>query len=380
MKTKTGIERIKQHASIFENKRVGLITNPTGIDSMFKTTIDIMKEETNLVSLFSPEHGIRGNLQAGVHLDNYIDPQTNAMVFSLYGQTRKPTKEMMETIDCLAMDIQEVGSRFYTYIYTMAYAMMACKEFDKEFVIFDRPNPIGCNEVEGNILDLAYRSFVGYYAMPQRYGMTIAELAKMFNEEFGIGCKLHVVLMENYTRDMSFEDTLLPWVSPSPNIPTIDTAYAYNGTCIFEGTNVSEGRGTTKPFEVVGAPWVDGFEYANALNRLNLPGVHFRPFFFTPMFSKQEKQLCGGVQLHVTDRLAFKPVKTGWSMLHVIRELYPNDFKVLDPYVAGRPCMLDYNTGGEFIRNNRYTLEQLFNILDRETKDFEATRSKYLIY
>jgi len=380
MKTKTGIERIKQHASIFENKRVGLITNPTGIDSMFKTTIDIMKEETNLVSLFSPEHGIRGNLQAGVHLDNYIDPQTNAMVFSLYGQTRKPTQEMMETIDCLAMDIQEVGSRFYTYIYTMAYAMMACKEFDKEFVIFDRPNPIGCNEVEGNILDLAYRSFVGYYAMPQRYGMTIAELAKMFNEEFGIGCKLHVVLMENYTRDMSFEDTLLPWVSPSPNIPTIDTAYAYNGTCIFEGTNVSEGRGTTKPFEVVGAPWVDGFEYANALNRLNLPGVHFRPFFFTPMFSKQEKQLCGGVQLHVTDRLAFKPVKTGWSMLHVIRELYPNDFKVLDPYVAGRPCMLDYNTGGEFIRNNRYTLEQLFNILDRETKDFEATRSKYLIY
>jgi len=380
MRTITGIERVDEFLNLFTNKRVGLITNPTGIDTKFKTSIDILMEKTNLVSLFSPEHGIRGNLQAGVHLETYVDEKTNATVFSLYGKTRKPTQEMMDTIDVLAMDIQEIGSRFYTYIYTMAYSMMACKEFDKEFVIFDRPGPIGTKDCEGNILDVEYRSFVGYYPMLQRYGLTIGELAKMFNEEFEIGCKLHVVPVKNYTRDMTYLDTKLPWVAPSPNIPTLEAAYAYNGTCIFEGTNLSEGRGTTKPFEVVGAPWIDGFEYAEALNKLNLPAVRFRPFFFTPMFSKNEKQLCGGVQLHISDFNAFKPVKTGWAMLKIVRDLYPNDFKILDPYVPGRPCMLDYNTGGDFIRKDLYNLPELFEILEKDTKEFSKTRTKYFIY
>ncbi|HOI47086.1 MAG TPA: DUF1343 domain-containing protein [Bacilli bacterium] len=380
MKTVLGIERVDEFRQLFDNKRVGLITNPTGIDSNFKTSIDILKETTNLVSLFSPEHGIRGNLQAGVHLDTYVDEKTNATVFSLYGKTRKPNEEMMSTLDVLAMDIQDGGSRFYTYIYTMAYAMMACKEFDKEFVIFDRPGPIGVKDFEGNILDIEYRSFVGYYPILQRYGMTIGELAYMFNEEFGIGCKLHIIPMKNYNRDMLYSDTKLPWVAPSPNFPTVETAYVYNGTCIFEGTNLSEGRGTTKPFEIVGAPWIDGFKYAEELNKLNLPGVYFRPFYFTPMFSKCEKELCGGVQLHILDLKLFKPVKTGWAMLKIVRDMYPNDFKINAPYVEGRPCMLDYNTGGDFMRKDIHTLEELFAIIERDTAIFAKTREKYLLY
>jgi uncharacterized protein YbbC (DUF1343 family) len=380
MKTVLGIERVDEFSQIFRNKKVGLITNPTGIDSQFNSSIDILKEKTSLVSLFSPEHGIRGNLQAGVNLDTYIDEKTKATVFSLYGKTRKPNAEMMDTLDILAMDIQEGGSRFYTYIYTMAYAMMACKEFEKEFVIFDRPGPIGVKDFEGNILDIEYRSFVGYYPMVQRYGMTIGELAKMFNEEFEIGCKLHVIPMLHYNRNMKYIDTKLPWVAPSPNFPTIETAYAYNGTCIFEGTNLSEGRGTTKPFEIVGAPWIDGFLYADKLNQLGLPGVYFRPFYFTPMFSKNEKELCGGVQLHILDFDTFKPVKTGWAMLKIVRDLYPKDFIINKPYVEGRPCMLDYNTGGDFMRKDIYSLEELFEILDKDTKEFSKTREKYLIY
>ncbi len=377
---KLGIDCIDQHLDYFKGKRVGLITNPTGMNSDHISTIDVLKDKVNLVCLFSPEHGVRGHMQAGVRFDSYIDEETGIIVYSLYTKDKRPTKEMLDTIDVLCIDIQDAGSRFYTYIYTMAYAMMACKEHSKEFVVFDRPNPVNGVDVEGNILDIEYRSFVGYYPIVQRHGMTMGELAKMFNEEFEIGCQLYVVPMEGWNRNQYYDETGLLWAMPSPNLPTITTAILYNATCIFEGTNVSEGRGTTAPFEYIGAPYISPKDLEKALNQLCLPGVYFRRQYFTPTFSKHEKEVCGGVQVHVIDRESFLPVHTGWAMLEVIRTMYPNDFKVLPPYKEGNHCMLQFNTGCNYIMEHQYTLEEQFHILDSDTQKFKETRKKYLIY
>lgn len=377
---KLGIDCINDYLGFFKGKRVGLITNPTGMDSEYRSTIDVLNEKTNLVALFSPEHGIRGNIQAGEKLTTYTDEKTGCTVYSLYGETRRPTEEMMKDIDVLCIDIQDVGSRFYTYLYTMSYAMEACKKYDKEFVVFDRPNPIGANIYEGNILDLKYRSFVGYYPILQRYGLTMGEAAYLFNEEYEIGCKLKIIQMQGYDRNMYWEDTKKLWIAPSPNIPTPDSAIVYNCTCVFEGTNLSEGRGTTAPFEIVGAPWIDPYEYSQILNDMKFEGVYFRPMFFTPTFSKNSGKMCGGVFLHILDREKFQAVKVGWAMLDVVRKMYPNDFQVNKPYVEGRPCMLEYETGGSFIKDMTYTLEEQFEIIDRDTKEFGKIREKYLLY
>lgn len=377
---KLGIDCIDNYLHLFAGKRVGLITNPTGINSLFKSTIQVLKEKTNLVALYSPEHGVRGNIQAGEKVTSYIDDETGIIVHSLYGDKKKPSKEIMDEIDIMCIDIQDVGSRFYTFIYTMAYAMMGCAEFGKEFVVFDRPNPAGCVKYEGNILDLEYRSFVGYYPIVQRHGMTICEIAKLFNEEYKIGCKLTNILMEGYRRNMYYEDTGKLWVIPSPNFPTPSTAIVYNTTCIFEGTNISEGRGTTIPFEVVGAPFVEAEKYAQALNDIGLKGVFFRPLYFTPTFSKHSGKMCGGVQVHVTDKEEFEAVKTSWAMLDVISKMYPNDYEVLPPYVAGKHCMLEFNTGCGFIMNKSKTLKEQFEIIDNDTKEFGKIREKYLLY
>jgi len=377
---KLGIDCIDQNMDFFKGKRVGLITNPTGINSNFISTIDVLKEKVNLVALFSPEHGVRGSFQAGVQFDTYIDDKTNVPVYSLYNKGKRPTKEMLDEIDVLCIDIQDGGSRFYTYIYTMAYSMQACKDYGKDFVVFDRPNPCNGVSVEGNILDIEYRSFVGYYPIVQRHGMTIAELAKLFNEEFNIGCNLKLINMEGWNREMHYEDTNLLWVMPSPNFPTPLTSIVYNATCIFEGTNMSEGRGTTAPFQIVGAPYVNPFVYADELNKFKFEGVYFRPHFFTPTFSKSAGLLCGGVELHVLDKKLFSPVKVGWAMLDVVRKLYPNDFKVLPPWQEGRPCMLEFNTGCSYIKDQIYSLEEQFDILKKETAEFKNTRTKYLLY
>jgi len=377
---KLGIDCIDNYLSVFEGKRVGLITNPTGINSEYKSTIEVLKEKTNLVALFSPEHGVRGNIQAGEKLDTYIDEASGCVVHSLYGKTKKPTDEMMDSIDVMCIDSQDAGSRFYTFIYTMAYAMMACKEHGKTFVVFDRPNPVNASTYEGNILDLEYRSFVGYYPILQRHGMTICELADLFNREYEIGCDLKLIKMEDYDRTKYYDELDCLWVIPSPNLPTINSAVVYNATCIFEGTNISEGRGTTLPFEVVGAPFIKGEDLARELNNLNLGGVYFRPMYFTPTFSKHEKKMCGGVQLHVLDREKFNTVKVGWSMLHVIRTMYPEDFVVLKPWTEGRPCMLEFETGCGYIKEMKYSLEEQMEILDRETAEFGKTREKYLLY
>ena len=376
-----GIENIDNYANIFEGKRVGLITNPTGITSDFVSSIDVLRKKTNLVALFSPEHGVRASIQAGMHLDTYVDDETGITVFSLYGKSKKPSKEVMDNVDVLTIDIQDNGSRYYTFIYTMAYAMMACAEFDKEFVVFDRPNPINGAKVEGNHLDVEkYRSFVGYYDIPQRHGLTIGELALLFNDKFGINCKLHVIPMIGWERDMDFEDTNLPWIIPTPNIPTVATTYVYNTTCIFEGTNVAEGRGTTTPFELVGAPWIKAERLAEDLNSYNLPGVYFRPQWFTPTFSKYKDELCGGVFLHITDRKAFNSMRTSWVMLNHIRTKYPDDFKINKPYVEGRPTLFHFEAGHDTIIDNSVSLEEQFKLLDEAQSDFIKLREKYLLY
>ena len=383
MKNRTilGIERVDEFKEVFEGKRVGLITNPTGIDGNFKSSIDILREKTNLVGLFSPEHGVRASIQAGVHLDTYIDDETGITVYSLYGKSKKPSKELMDKLDIMSIDIQDCGSRYYTFIYTMAYCMMACAEFDKEFVVFDRPNPINCEQVEGNKLDVEkYRSFVGYYPIAQRHGMTMGELAQLFNEEYGIGCKLTVIPMLNYERWMDFEDTKLPWVIPTPNLPTVATAYAYNATCIFEGTNVAEGRGTTTPFELIGAPWIKAERLAEELNGYGLKGVYFRPQWFTPTFSKYQGELCGGVYVHITDRKQFEALKTSWTMLYHIRTKYSEHFAINKPYVEGRPTLFHYEAGDDDIIDNAISLNEQIVKLERETEEFKEISKKYYIY
>lgn len=376
---KLGIERIHEYKSLFEGKRIGLITNPTGVDANFKSTIEILHEIGTLVSLFSPEHGVRGNVQAGVKLDPYVDPETNAMVYSLYGETRKPTAEMMADIDVLCFDIQDVGARFYTFIYTMAFALEACKLYQKKMVVFDRPNPLGGVAVEGNLLDLNFRSFVGYYSIPQRYGLTIGELANFFNETEGIHADLTVIPMSGYRRSMHFIDTGLPFVLPSPNIPTIDTIYAYMATCYFEGTNLSEGRGTTKPFQIFGAPWFNSKLTIEALKAYDLPGVQFRKHYFTPVFSKHANVLCEGLEMFVQDVHAFEPVKTGVILIHVIRQLHP-EFQFIQPPKTSQNLFFNLLMGTDIIEKNRLSLADLLTKMEVDSKRFITMKERYHLY
>ena len=290
-------ELLDEEKALIDGKKVGLITNPTGVDQELNSIVDILNndEDVDLTALYGPEHGVRGSAQAGEYVDFYTDEQTGLPVYSLYGKTRKPTPEMLEDIDVLLFDIQDVGTRFYTYIYTMAYAMEAAQENDIPFIVLDRPNPIGGDKVEGPVLDPDFKSFVGNYPIPLRHGMTVGELAKLFNNEYDIGADLTVVEMDGYDRSMDYNDTDMSFVAPSPNMPTVDTAYVYPGAALIEGTNVSEGRGTTRPFELIGAPFINSTELAAAMNKLDLPGVRFRASSFTPAFSKHAGELTHGV-------------------------------------------------------------------------------------
>lgn len=326
---KCGIDNIKSADNLLKGKRIGLITNPTGLDKSFRSTVDILNESYNLVCMFSPEHGVRGDLQAGDHVDSYIDSLTGLPVYSLYGETPHISEEIMNDIDVIVFDIQDVGARFYTFLYTLSYAMEDAKKYDKEVVVLDRINPLG-GKVEGTVLNMNFRSFVGRFPIATRYGLTIGEYANYINDKMKINCKLQVVKCEGYRRSLYYDDTDLEWVSPSPNIPTIDTAVCYIGTCIFEGTNISEGRGTTKPFQFVGAPFVKPREVIEILNSYNLPGVRFRETYFTPTFSKHQNKLCGGVQLHVYDRDSFMSFKTGLCLLYAIKKTSP-EFEFLPP-------------------------------------------------
>ncbi|RAS78083.1 hypothetical protein A4R27_18065 [Priestia endophytica] len=379
-KVELGVETLfREHKNLLKGKRVGLITNPTGVDSELRSSVDLFAEDPDieLTALYGPEHGVRGDAQAGDKVDYYIDEKTGLPVYSLYGDTRKPTPEMLKNVDILVFDIQDVGARFYTYIYTMAYAMEAAKEQGIPFVVLDRPNPLGGEVVEGPVLEEKYSSFVGKYPIPLRHGMTVGELAQLFNKEFGIGADLTVVKMKKWKRSFDYDETNLPFVMPSPNMPTLETAFVYPGTGLIEGTNVSEGRGTTKPFELLGAPFINGTELSEKLNNLHLDGVKFRAASFTPSFSKHSGQLSHGVQVYVTDREKYQSVETGLHIVKTIHDLYGEEFSF------NKSGNFDLLIGNSWVREE---LEKGTNVEDiiakwqKDTKAFKKIRKQYLLY
>jgi uncharacterized protein YbbC (DUF1343 family) len=386
---KLGLEVLFQsRLDLLDGARVGLIVNPASINSRFEHAADLFHQHPriNLTALLGPQHGIRGETQDNmIEWQSFRDERTDVPAYSLYGETRKPTPEMLADIDVLVFDIQDVGTRVYTFIHTMALAMEAARECGKRFIVLDRPNPINGVQFEGNILEPEFQSFVGMFPIPMRHGMTVGELALMFNREFGIGCVIEVVKMEGWRRAVWFDETGLPWVLPSPNVPTVDTAVVYPGTVMFEGTNVSEGRGTTRPFEIIGAPFVDPYALIAELKKDPLPGVVFRPLRFQPTFHKFAGEICGGIQLHVVDRESFKPVITGVAIVGAIRRLYPGHFEWTKPpyeYVYDK-LPFDVINGSARLREQ---IESGVSVSEIEASwsdglnDFAGRRAGYLLY
>jgi uncharacterized protein YbbC (DUF1343 family) len=330
-----GIDRLlTTHRRAIEGRRIGLLCNPASIDAQFQHTADRLFNDpgVTLSALFGPQHGFRSDLQ-----DNMIetphgrDCRRKVPVFSLYSETREPTDEMLDHLDLLVVDLQDVGTRVYTFVYTMANCMRAAARRGLPVIVCDRPNPIGGDDVEGAYLQEPWTSFVGQFPIPMRHGMTIGELALLFNDAFGLGADLEIVPIEGWRRSMYHDETGLPWIIPSPNLPTLDSAIVYPGAVLIEGTMLSEGRGTTRPFELIGAPWIDGERLADAMNARALPGVHFRPVFFEPTFQKHAKHTCGGCQLHVLDRRTFAPVRTTVAVIEEFYRQNPDRFAWRNP-------------------------------------------------
>jgi uncharacterized protein YbbC (DUF1343 family) len=317
-----------------KGSRIGVVCNHASLDRDFGHLIDKVAaaDGVTLSAIFGPQHGFRSDVQDNmVETPHGDDPRRRVPIYSLYSETREPTAEMLRGIDALVIDLQDIGARIYTYIYTMANCMRAAARHGVQVIVCDRPNPVAGTQVEGACLEPGWESFVGQFAIPMRHGMTIGELAKLFNDGLGIGAPLDVVRMEGWSRTTYADGTGLPWVMPSPNMPTLDTAIVYPGTVLFEGTMLSEGRGTTRPFELVGAPWIEAERFAAQMNGLGLPGVYFRPAGFEPTFQKHAKQPCGGCQIHVTDRDAFRPVFTGVALIDTLRRLDTDRFAWRQP-------------------------------------------------
>ena len=384
-----GLERLLEApATKLRSARVGLICNQASVNHNFHHAADLLfaHPEVNLTALFGPQHGIRGDVQDNmIETSHTVDRVTGLPIHSLYSETREPTQAMLENVDVLVFDMQDVGCRIYTFAYTMANCMRAAKQFQKKVIVCDRPNPITGLAVAGNVLEEAQASFVGQFSIPTRHGMTLGELARLFNDHFGIDCDLEVVPMEGWSRKYWQDETDAPWVMPSPNIPTIDSATVFPGTVHFEGTQISEGRGTTKPFELVGAPYVQPEEYAAALNDLNYPGVFFRSSVFRPTFQKHGGVSCGGVQIHVTDRNEFEPVISGVAMVKLAFDMYPDEFRWKEPpyeYVFDRNPF-DVIAGTSSLRESFERGDSLASIessWQASLAEFAEVRDRYLLY
>ena len=389
-----GVENLLEPAALetLRDQRVGLITNPTGADRELRSTIDLLVEAQGtggftMTALFGPEHGVRGAEPAGGAVGDYIDEKTGLPVRSLYGETQKPTPEMLADVDVLVFDIQDIGARFYTYIWTLYYAMQAAGENGKRFVVLDRPNPLG-TDIEGFVLEPELSSFVGLREIPQTHGLTVGELARLFNGEFLNGeVTLEVVEMSGYDPEEPPVQEL-PWVLPSPNIPTPDTAVVYAGTGLIESLNISEGRGTTTPFLWFGAPFITEAQVDQLLETLRaaeLPGVLYRPMFATPTTSKHAGVFCGGLQLHVTDAAAYEPVRTG---IHVIAALLRTVEEVdwregEDCRTEDDVCWIDKLTGTKRTRQmleDGESPEAIVAAWRREARRFEVTTKRYRLY
>ena len=386
-RVRTGLEELLSRPARLRGARVGLIANPTAVTADLTHAALHLKslKGSKLAALFGPEHGVFANAQDLEEVGDLKDPQTGLRVFSLYGETRIPTAKMLAGIDVLVFDIQDVGSRYYTFIYTLLHAMQACAAHRVRLVVLDRPNPIGGTRVQGNLLDPRFLSFVGMHPLAVRHGMTVGELALMFADELGLSLDLEVVPMKNYRRAMDFEDTGLPWVLPSPNMPTVDTAYVYPGGCLIEGTNLSEGRGTTRPFHLVGAPWLDAWKLADDLTRAGLGGLGFRPCYFTPTFHKHAGVVCGGVEVHITDR---RKIDAFYAYLVIIEKARaqnkskfawrkpPYEYEFIKPPIDILCGTSDVREAIEAGRPVRRFKEQF----ESESAAFEVIRRPYLMY
>lgn len=369
-----------------EGWRLGLITNSSSLNAAFESTIELCARLTRvrLSALFACEHGLRGERQAGVLFEDEHDERLGIPVFSLYGSSgKKPQPHMLEAVDAMIIDIQDVGVRFYTYLSTLKILLESCAEAGKPVIVLDRPNPLGGGDGEGGLLVNGFESFVGAARLPIRTGLTIGETARYFNSLSANPCELQVVAMTGWSRSMSYSDTGLPWTMPSPNMPTLDTVLTYAGVCLFEGTNMSEGRGTTRPFEIVGAPWLDGERAAYAFNRRGLPGVHAHPHYFTPSFSKHQGELCGGVRLFVTDPDVFRSVRTGLHLLNAMQRQHPDRFEWLPPYREGGRPFIDLLTGSDLLRTalaEEDGLERILTVWEADEASWRLLRKPYELY
>ncbi|WP_339239171.1 DUF1343 domain-containing protein [Paenibacillus sp. FSL R5-0517] len=384
---KTGVDLLSRGLSHpwLTGARIGLITNPTGITADFVSTIDVCAGLANaeLTALYACEHGLDGELQAGVRFGDMHHPRLDIPVFSLYGDHKRPTPAMLAGVDTVLFDIQDVGVRYYTYASTLFHMMEACALSGKRMLILDRPNPLGGDVVEGGVLNAGYESLVGAWRVPIRTGLTVGELALMVNSEMDVPCELDVVAMEGWQRAMEFADCGLPWMLPSPNMPTLDSVRVYAGTCLFEGTNVSEGRGTTRPFEWIGAPWVEGKRLAERFREYKLEGVHVHPVYMSPTFSKHAGELCGGVRIFVTDSRKFRAVETGLVLVHELVSLYPEQFCWLEPPEPGSRYFIDLLTGGKVVRETIHDRTEFVCLMEAwkvQAAEWKERRKPFLLY
>jgi uncharacterized protein YbbC (DUF1343 family) len=387
---KTGLETLLDETSRggrLRGARVGLVCNPASVDTTLVHAADrLIEAGVKLTALFGPQHGFRSDLQDNmIETPHARDARRRVPVYSLYSETREPTPEMLKEVDLLVVDLQDVGTRVYTFVYTMANCLRAAVRHRLPVLVCDRPNPIGGTQVEGPVLDPAFASFVGQFAIPLRHGMTMAELARLFNDEFGIGAEVEIVPLRGWERAAYYDVTGLPWVMPSPNMPSLETAVVYPGMVLFEGTQLSEGRGTTRPFELVGAPWIDGDRFSDAMNARALPGVRFRAAFFEPTFQKHARQTCGGCQLHVTDRQAFQPVRTAVALLDEFRRQDPARFQWRQPpYEYEHEKMpIDILSGSPALRAQIERDEDPLRIEESwmpGLERFAPVRAEYLLY
>lgn len=382
-----GSERLLATAAL-DGRRVGVVCNPASVDAQLRNVADRLAAHprARLGAIFGPQHGFRSDVQDNMIETRHAEDEIRRVpVYSLYSETREPTADMLRDLDALVIDLQDVGVRIYTYVYTMANCLKAARRSGLKVFVCDRPNPIGGTQLEGPTLVPGHESFVGLYPIPMRHGMTIGELARLFNEHFGIGADLEVVAMDGWRRDMYFDATGRSWILSSPNIPTFETTLVYPGTVLFEGTNVSEGRGTTRPFELVGAPWVIAERFADEMNRRELPGVFFRPVLFEPTFQKHARVGCGGCQIHVLDRLAFRPVESAVALLEAFRNEGRGQFKWREPpyeyeftrnpfdVLAGSPALREQIEAGVPVADIARSWES-------PVADFAKLRSKFLLY
>jgi uncharacterized protein YbbC (DUF1343 family) len=385
MTVQTGLERLMASPpDSLAGAAVGLLTNPSGITADFQSAVDLLhrSDAVKLAAIFGPEHGVRGDAQAGEHVGSATDARTGLPLHSLYGATMTPTAEMLAGLDALLIDLQDIGVRYATYATSVARAIDGCASARVRVVILDRPNPLNGETVQGNLLDPAFISTVGSDRVTIRHGLTLGELGVFYARERSLP-EPEIVRMRGWRRRDWYDETGLPWVLPSPNLPTLETVVLYPGTCLIEGTNLSEGRGTTKPFELIGAPWLDPDRLADRLRRSWLSGVAFRPAWFTPTFSKHAGQRCGGVQIHVTDRTQLDAAALGVHLLAAVMAEDPESFQWLPPFGEGRPSFIDLLAGGDALRttlDQRGPVTELLARWREEARAFARQREDLLVY